>query len=617
MLALSWTRVTKLTTKAAVLALSAGSLSTGFFVFAPAAPANASSCSTTATGFADGDGTSGDPYQISTHEELIYLSLEPTYWSSSFIQTEDIVLPDCEWSPIGSQANKFTGTYNADGHSISGMKINRTSGTGASTEDIGFFGSISGATIKNLEIVGTIVSNRFYVGGLAGRAYTPAVSISKVLSKVDITYTGGNYAGGILGASNSGAMEYSAYRGNFVVNGTWDATGGLVGVNASPFTAVDSYAITNYSGTSAYKGGLFGHDFPRATRSYGVSPGADYGITASTQSGLLTSSFWDSESGPAAARRADPSSVSGATGLSTLDAKKSSTYSTAGWSIVDGWEPFSSTGTLRIWGICSNINDGYPFLLWEYSSDPCLSAPGAPIITTVTAGNTELTVEFTAPTSNGGSVITNYKFSTDNGVTWTAVSPATTTSPIVISGLTNGTNYQVKIRAVNVIGDGTPTAASSVTTLVPAPPSSGSSGADTAAPILVPEAALNPKIVRQPTVRQAIDNRPARLLGKSLNKDVVFVADSSRLSAVAKKSLRQAARLARASGGKVAVTGFAAVTGRGSAYEKSVAQKRALAVARYLRKQGVENWIYYHGLSGRQGLIFEGNPRRVEIRIMK
>jgi outer membrane protein OmpA-like peptidoglycan-associated protein len=97
----------------------------------------------------------------------------------------------------------------------------------------------------------------------------------------------------------------------------------------------------------------------------------------------------------------------------------------------------------------------------------------------------------------------------------------------------------------------------------------------------------------------------------------LFSANSTTLSSAAKKSLRQAARLAKAADGKVAVTGFAAMTNGGSAYEKSVAQKRALAVARYLRAQGFDDWIYYQGLSGRQGQEFEGNPRRVEIRILK
>jgi outer membrane protein OmpA-like peptidoglycan-associated protein len=118
-------------------------------------------------------------------------------------------------------------------------------------------------------------------------------------------------------------------------------------------------------------------------------------------------------------------------------------------------------------------------------------------------------------------------------------------------------------------------------------------------------------------VRKAGGDDPARLLGKSLNRDVLFVADSARLSPEARKSLRQAARLAMASDGKVAVTGFAAITNRGSSYEKSVALKRARVVARFLRSQGFDDWIYFHGLSGRQGQAFEGDPRRVEIRILK
>ena len=83
-----------------------------------------------------------------------------------------------------------------------------------------------------------------------------------------------------------------------------------------------------------------------------------------------------------------------------------------------------------------------------------VTVPGAPTITGITPGNGTLSVAFTAPSSNGGAAITNYKVSTDGGTTFTAVSPAATTSPITISGLTNGTAYTVKIRAVNAAGDG-------------------------------------------------------------------------------------------------------------------------------------------------------------------
>ncbi|MEI7781446.1 MAG: YDG domain-containing protein, partial [Planctomycetota bacterium] len=88
---------------------------------------------------------------------------------------------------------------------------------------------------------------------------------------------------------------------------------------------------------------------------------------------------------------------------------------------------------------------------------------GAPAITGITPGNGTLSVAFTAPSSTGGSSITNYKYSTDGGSTWTAVSPAATTSPITITGLANGTSYNVQLRAVNAAGDGTATVSTAAT----------------------------------------------------------------------------------------------------------------------------------------------------------
>ncbi len=90
------------------------------------------------------------------------------------------------------------------------------------------------------------------------------------------------------------------------------------------------------------------------------------------------------------------------------------------------------------------------------------TAPAAPTITGITPGDQQLSVAFTAG-STGGSAITNYKYSTDGGSNFTDVSPAATTSPILITGLTNGTAYNLQIKAVNAIGDGTATASTSGT----------------------------------------------------------------------------------------------------------------------------------------------------------
>ncbi|MFM8719959.1 MAG: beta strand repeat-containing protein, partial [Chthoniobacterales bacterium] len=94
------------------------------------------------------------------------------------------------------------------------------------------------------------------------------------------------------------------------------------------------------------------------------------------------------------------------------------------------------------------------------------TTPGAPTIGTITPGNGQLSVAFTAPASDGGSAITDYKWSID-GTTYTT--RAGTANPIVITGLTNGTAYTVRIRAVNAAGDGAVATASSTATPMAAP----------------------------------------------------------------------------------------------------------------------------------------------------
>lgn len=58
---------------------------------------------------------------------------------------------------------------------------------------------------------------------------------------------------------------------------------------------------------------------------------------------------------------------------------------------------------------------------------------------------TQLSVSF-SPGNPGSSPVTNYQYSTNNGATYTSFSPAQVSSPLIISGLTNGTTYTVKIR---------------------------------------------------------------------------------------------------------------------------------------------------------------------------
>ena len=95
-----------------------------------------------------------------------------------------------------------------------------------------------------------------------------------------------------------------------------------------------------------------------------------------------------------------------------------------------------------------------------------ISVPSTPTSLTSTAGNGTTDISFTAG-SDGGSAITNYKYSTD-GSTYTALSPADTTSPVTISGLTNGTSYTIYLKAVNAIGDSVASSSVSVSPTGPA-----------------------------------------------------------------------------------------------------------------------------------------------------
>ncbi len=89
---------------------------------------------------------------------------------------------------------------------------------------------------------------------------------------------------------------------------------------------------------------------------------------------------------------------------------------------------------------------------------------GAPTDLVVTPLNTGGMIQFTPPANDGGSAITNYEYSTDNGSTWVTPSPAVTESPLIISsGLVNCTTYPIQIRAVNASGNSTATAASNLT----------------------------------------------------------------------------------------------------------------------------------------------------------
>lgn len=88
------------------------------------------------------------------------------------------------------------------------------------------------------------------------------------------------------------------------------------------------------------------------------------------------------------------------------------------------------------------------------------TVPDAPTIGTATAGDTTASVAFTPPANNGGSAITGYTAtSTPSSITGTGPS-----SPIAVSGLSNGTAYTFTVHATNAVGNSAESAASNSVT---------------------------------------------------------------------------------------------------------------------------------------------------------
>jgi hypothetical protein len=101
----------------------------------------------------------------------------------------------------------------------------------------------------------------------------------------------------------------------------------------------------------------------------------------------------------------------------------------------------------------NNLGAGPESNVWNTTTTPRTSPP-PPTLNSITRGYRELTLAFTAPGFNGGSAITNYEFSTNNGVSWTSMGQSGTAN-YTITSLLDFTSYNVRVRASNAVGPGT------------------------------------------------------------------------------------------------------------------------------------------------------------------
>jgi len=100
-----------------------------------------------------------------------------------------------------------------------------------------------------------------------------------------------------------------------------------------------------------------------------------------------------------------------------------------------------------------------------------VTVPGAPVLGSVTAGDSSADLVWTAPTSDGGADIMDYEYRLDGSGGWTSLS--TTGTSATVTGLTNGVTYSIEIRAVNEAGNGGSSNAVSVTPINPDSDSDG------------------------------------------------------------------------------------------------------------------------------------------------
>jgi len=95
------------------------------------------------------------------------------------------------------------------------------------------------------------------------------------------------------------------------------------------------------------------------------------------------------------------------------------------------------------------------------------TTPGVATGLTGVAGNGRVTLSWTAPASNGGAAISDYRvqYSSTNGTTWTTFADAVSaTTTATVTGLTNGVSYVFRVAALNAAGAGAATAKSAAVT---------------------------------------------------------------------------------------------------------------------------------------------------------
>ena len=251
---------------------------------------------------ADADISTGTAYKISTEESLRAFAAavkaddgNGTYAHAgvTLYLAGDIALTGT-WKPVGSTATYvgdfFAGTFDGCGHTISGLNVQ------GSTVNQGLFAAINKATIRNLNVSGTVsCGTKNYVGGIVGKVQAGTIENCSFSGSVTGGYTGG-IAGGLNGnnVTISGCANLAAVTGTTAggILGYWKNTaairdcyntgsvtgsakaGGIVG-QLNKGTIENCYSIGDIGGKASQKGGIFAFSSATVKNCYYTLPEAE------------------------------------------------------------------------------------------------------------------------------------------------------------------------------------------------------------------------------------------------------------------------------------------------------------------------------------------------------
>lgn len=194
--------------------------------------------------------------------------------------TGDITLTE-EWTPIGNFENRYTGTFDGGGHTITGLTVNQKERGNVGL--IGYLGS--GGKVQNLTLENVNLNGNLYVGGVVGYSNNGTVTACTASGSIN----GKEYVGGIVGSNYLGTVT-ACYNTSSTVNGSY-LVGGVVGQNNKGIVT----ACYNASGSiygEVTVGGVVGDNYTGTVTACYWSNYAGYGIGNGTGDATKVDGDW-------------------------------------------------------------------------------------------------------------------------------------------------------------------------------------------------------------------------------------------------------------------------------------------------------------------------------------